>query len=214
MSKVKKRKKFESFKQRSERISGQDSDLASAIRNLGLISTFNSCFDIEDLPSLAPQFKTKVMKALRVNFCEVPAENAVIPDVEVTIPDMYIQPNINGEILSNLRFCVATIARLTDVKVRTFFKKLHKVVSNGQSFEKCWIKYWIWGNADLCRGSCKLKYTDQILWVVHVISTYVTFHKVQISARAGFDLTEPNGRQSVLTALSKIWSSILHENDD
>ncbi|EXX70138.1 hypothetical protein RhiirA1_467874 [Rhizophagus irregularis] len=71
------------------------------------------------------------MEALRVNFCEAPAENAVIPDVEVTIPDTYIQPNINGEMLSNLRFRVANVAGLTDVEVRTFFKKLHKFVTNG-----------------------------------------------------------------------------------
>ncbi|GBC43122.2 hypothetical protein RIR_jg35493.t1 [Rhizophagus irregularis DAOM 181602=DAOM 197198] len=62
-----------------------------------------------------------------------PAENAVIPDVEVTIPDTYIQPNINGEMLSNLRFRVANVAGLTDVEVRTFFKKLHKFVTNASA---------------------------------------------------------------------------------
>ncbi|EXX70137.1 hypothetical protein RirG_090090 [Rhizophagus irregularis DAOM 197198w] len=116
--------------------------------------------------------------------------------------------------------------------------------------KKCWTKYWIWGNANLCGSSCvsenirslgKRKYADQMLWVVRVISTYVTFYKAEIPARylmeldkglpqrqsvkiqrwpanndlrAGFDLAEPNGRRSVLTAFAKIRSSFLHENDD
>lgn len=33
--------------------------------------------------------------------------------------------------LSNLKFRVANVPGLMDVKVRTFFKKLHKVVMNG-----------------------------------------------------------------------------------
>ncbi|GES85651.1 hypothetical protein GLOIN_2v1719392 [Rhizophagus clarus] len=321
-----KRKKFESEsesssapKRRSKRIASQESDLASALRDLG----FSSSYGMEDLPSSASLFETKDMEALRVDFCEAPAENAVIPDVEVTIPDTYIQPNINGEMLSNLRFRVANVAGLTDVKVRTFFKKLHKVVTNGVQLTGTTEKFtdtlvddllriaelndWPFSisNHPLCklyieddpyvssdpefvinmeddnmedfsilvvedkhlknvgpstgfgetqisakvlacvseniRSLGKRKYTNQILWVVRVISTYVTFYKAEIPARylmeldkglpqqqsvkiqrwpanndlrAGFDLAEPNGRRSVLTALAKIRSSLLRENAD
>ncbi|RHZ43815.1 hypothetical protein Glove_853g3 [Diversispora epigaea] len=81
------------------------------------------------------------------------------------------------------------------------------------------------------------EYTDQTLWAVRVISTYVTFYKAFISAKywkelvkglpkkkhsvvvkrwpakngwkAGFDFAEPDGRQEVLTALVKIRQKLL-----
>ena len=80
------------------------------------------------------------------------------------------------------------------------------------------------------------EYSDQILWAVRAISTYVTFYKAVIPARywtelenglpqnqsievqrwpakngltTGFDLAEPAGRRSVLTALIKIRDSLL-----
>lgn len=88
------------------------------------------------------------------------------------------------------------------------------------------------------RSLGKQKYTDQILWVVRVISTYVTFYKAKIPAsyltelnkglpqqqsvkiqrwpanndlRAGLDLADPDGRRNILTALAKIRSSLLRE---
>jgi len=81
--------------------------------------------------------------------------------------------------------------------------------------------------------------TDQTLWAIRVISTYVTFYKATISAlywmelahglpesqgvrierwpaendlTTGFDLAEPAGRRSVLTALIRIRESLLSED--
>jgi len=82
-------------------------------------------------------------------------------------------------------------------------------------------------------------YIDQTIWAIRVISTYVTFYKAEISApywkelvdglpqeqsfeiqrwppdnglTTGFDLSEPDGRRSVLTALTKIRESLLRED--
>ena len=81
---------------------------------------------------------------------------------------------------------------------------------------------------------------DQTIWAVRVISTYVTFYKATITAMywmelanglpkeesvkvqrwpaenglmTGFDLAEPDGRRTVLTALAKIRKSLLQEED-
>ena len=83
-------------------------------------------------------------------------------------------------------------------------------------------------------------YIDQTLWAIRVISTYVTFYKAEIPAMywkelvdglpqeqsieiqrwpsdngltTGFDLSSPDGRRSVLTALTKIRESLLQEED-
>ncbi|CAG8566700.1 28446_t:CDS:2 [Dentiscutata erythropus] len=247
------------------------------------------------------------MEALRVNFCEAPTENAVIPDVKVTIPDTYIQPNIDNEMLSNLNFRVANVAELTDVigTIESFtdslvddllrIAKLNdwpfdirnqppcKLYIEGDPYvlsnlgfvinmedNSCsrgllliftilWDKHLRNISASNGFGETQIaadvlacvsenirslgipEYGDQILWVIRVISTRVTFYKAEIPAKylnelerglpqrqsvkiqrwpannnlkAGFDLTEPNGRRSVLTALAKIRSSLLHENDD
>uniref|UniRef100_U9UNE5 Uncharacterized protein n=1 Tax=Rhizophagus irregularis (strain DAOM 181602 / DAOM 197198 / MUCL 43194) TaxID=747089 RepID=U9UNE5_RHIID len=119
MSKVQKRKN----ESESEGSPGETAQKTSRKQATQIASQKRKKFESESESSSAPK--------RRVNFCEAPAENAVIPDVEVTIPDTYIQPNINGEMLSNLRFRVANVAGLTDVEVRTFFKKLHKFVTNG-----------------------------------------------------------------------------------
>lgn len=79
---------------------------------------------------------------------------------------------------------------------------------------------------------------DQTLWAIRVISTYVTFYKAIIPAsywmelanglpkeqkveverwpidnglKTGFDLAEPAGRRTVLTALTKIRESLLKQ---
>jgi len=84
-------------------------------------------------------------------------------------------------------------------------------------------------------------YIDQTLWAIRVISTYVTFYKAEIPAMywkelvdglpqeqsieiqrwpsdngltTGFDLSSPDGRRSVLTALTKIRESLLQEEDE
>ncbi|CAG8456235.1 13924_t:CDS:2, partial [Dentiscutata heterogama] len=81
---------------------------------------------------------------------------------------------------------------------------------------------------------------DQTIWAIRVISTYVTFYKATITAmywmelangppkeeavkvqrwpaenglKTGFDLAEPDGRRTVLTALVKIRESLLQEED-
>ncbi|GES95690.1 hypothetical protein GLOIN_2v1719392 [Rhizophagus clarus] len=86
------------------------------------------------------------------------------------------------------------------------------------------------------RSLGKWKHTDQKLWVIRVISTYVTFYKAEIPAdylkelenglpqeqsvkiqrwpadndlKTGYNLAEPNGRREVLTALAKIRASLL-----
>ena len=78
--------------------------------------------------------------------------------------------------------------------------------------------------------------TDQNLFAVRVISTYVTFYKAEIpkaylqelgrglpkkqvvvirrwpgqnGLRSGFDLAQPDGRRAVLTALAKIHQFLL-----
>ncbi|CAG8575722.1 41_t:CDS:2 [Ambispora leptoticha] len=85
------------------------------------------------------------------------------------------------------------------------------------------------------------EHTDQILWAIRVISSYVTFYKAVIPAaywvelenglpnkqkfeierwpiknglRTGFDLAEPDGRRTVLTALVKIRESLLQEDKE
>ncbi|CAG8593712.1 10203_t:CDS:2 [Paraglomus occultum] len=107
-----------------KRIAREDSELAGATRNLWLSDSYG----LDDLPSSASVSKARDVEALRVNFFG--AEDAVIPDAEVTIPEAYVRPDINAEMLSNIRFRVANVDGLTDRKVRTFFKKLHKVVVN------------------------------------------------------------------------------------
>jgi hypothetical protein len=86
----------------------------------------------------------------------------------------------------------------------------------------------------------RLKVTDQTIFVVRVVSTYVTFYKSEISARywnelkkglprkrgievlrwpmekdpdKGLNLLEPAGRQAVLTALVRIRQFILQSSD-
>jgi len=85
------------------------------------------------------------------------------------------------------------------------------------------------------------KYTDQTLWGVRIISTYVTFYKALIPAmyweelskglpkkqsmtvqrwpsenglKTGFDFAQPEGRQAVLTALAKIRESLLQDEEN
>ena len=81
-----------------------------------------------------------------------------------------------------------------------------------------------------------MEHTDQILWAIRVISSYVTFYKAVIPAKywkeldkglpkeqkvevkrwptknglkTGFDLAEPDQRRTVLTALVRIRESLL-----
>ena len=100
------------------------------------------------------------------------------------------------------------------------------------------IEILVCGNENI-RSLKKEGYIDQTLWAIRVISTYVTFYKAKIPAMywteldyglpqeqsieiqrwppdngltAGFDLSEPDGRRTVLTALTKIRESLLRED--
>ncbi|CAG8654564.1 17613_t:CDS:2, partial [Funneliformis caledonium] len=293
-------------KRRSERIASQDSDLASVIHDLRLRSTFSS-YGVEDLPSSAYKlykFKIRDMEALKVNFLGASTENAVIPDIEATIPEKYVLPDIDSELLGNPKFNVVKIDGLTDEEVQTFVDKLHDVVLNGvqvvgtdETFTDTLVddllritKLNNWPlkirNHPLCKlyiedepcvssdsefvikmrnlailvykhlknvgygtnfgesqiaveilacGSENIRSlgaspTDQTLWAVRVITTYVTFYKTTIPVKywgelakglpqeevkvqrwpaengliTGFDLATPRGRRSVLTGLAKI----------
>ncbi|CAG8646754.1 7905_t:CDS:2, partial [Paraglomus occultum] len=90
------------------------------------------------------------------------------------------------------------------------------------------------------RSIRRAEYTDQTLWAVRIISTYVTFYKTLIPAMyweelgkglpknqsmtvkrwpagnsfdTSFDFAQPEGRREVFTALAKIRESLLQEGE-
>ncbi|PKY51163.1 hypothetical protein RhiirA4_446693 [Rhizophagus irregularis] len=168
-----KRKKFES-----------ESESSSAPKR-------RSSYGMEDLPSSASLFKTKDMEALRVNFCEAPAENAVIPDVE---DDPYVSSdsefviNMEDDNIEYFSILVVEDKHLKNVGPSTGF---------GETQISAEVLACVSENI---RSLGKRKYADQMLWVVRVISTYVTFYKAEIpaSSLANRSLTESDSNKSLI----------------
>ncbi|CAG8650699.1 6442_t:CDS:2, partial [Paraglomus occultum] len=107
-----------------------DSVLAAGASNLRLSSGSGDSYDLDNLPSSASLFKNSHIEVLRVRVNPASAESDVIPTVEDTsIPEEYIFPSINREMLEHPRFNVKNIGG--DKNVRTFFANLHDVVQNG-----------------------------------------------------------------------------------
>ncbi|CAB5383498.1 unnamed protein product [Rhizophagus irregularis] len=79
-------------------------------------------------PKYASRFTKRHADALRVSF-EPVDKYEVIPDVKVTVPEKYLLPKVNHNILNDEEFNVENL-ELEDDRVRTFADKLHDVIKN------------------------------------------------------------------------------------
>ncbi|CAG8648724.1 3572_t:CDS:2, partial [Paraglomus occultum] len=112
--------------------------------------------------------------------------------------------------------------------------------SNGYGETQIAVEILACGSENI-RSIRRAEYTDQTLWAVRIISTYVTFYKTLIPAMyweelgkglpknqsmtvkrwparnsfdTSFDLAQPEGRREVFTALAKIRKSLLQEEGE
>ncbi|CAG8604921.1 7820_t:CDS:2 [Ambispora leptoticha] len=77
----------------------------------------------------ASAFGQDDLEALKVSFHPA-SEYDIIPDIKVTIPEQYILPNINHDLLTSRNFNVENFTEISDGHVKTFVDKLHDVVKN------------------------------------------------------------------------------------